>query len=122
MASSSAAAMAAPMAAAPPPAPAPTPGVIQIQVALDGSVDVQEAHLSDGKKQEVHWDLVGGTGGETMTIVPDEVESKWPLHVQCTTPTHCEGKIKANPKKHDPHPYHVEVGRAGTDPVIIIDD
>lgn len=91
---------------------------VKAKVAVDGKVDVDEIHLSKARAQQVNWDT---PAGEALQIVPDEPDSAWPLDVKCSG-GHCEGTQRPGAVK-GRHPYHTEVGaKAGTDPVIIIDD
>lgn len=94
-----------------------TGATVKAKVAVDGKVDVDEIHLSKSRAQQVSWDT---PAGEPLQIVPDEDAAKWPLEVKCTG-GHCDGTQKAGAAA-GRHPYHTEVGgKAGTDPVIIID-
>jgi len=84
------------------------PRRVDVEVFGDFRVSPDPVHLSKRGNHEAHWTLKEG-------------EDKWPLEVTCDTPTHCAGKIKANGKRGS-HPYRVVIGgKAGPDPVIIIE-
>lgn len=93
-----------------------TATIVKAKVDAGGKVDQDEIHLSKARGHQVHWDV---EGGDSLAIVPKD-PATWPLEVKCTG-GHCEGVQKPDAAL-GPHEYNTEVGgKAGVDPVLIID-
>jgi hypothetical protein len=93
-----------------------TATVVKAKVDAGGKVDQDEIHLSKSRGHQVHWDV---EGADSLAIVPKD-PATWPLEVSCKG-GHCEGVQKPDAAL-GPHEYNTEVGgKAGADPVIIID-
>ncbi|HET9765793.1 MAG TPA: hypothetical protein VFS60_03035 [Thermoanaerobaculia bacterium] len=90
--------------------------IVKAKVDAAGKVDRDEIHLSKSRGHQVHWDV---EGADSLAIVPKD-PATWPLEVKCTG-GHCEGVQKPDAAL-GPHEYSAEVGgKAGADPVLIID-
>ena len=92
---------------------------VLIQVAADCTVDVEEAHISESKKQEAVWQLNGDPG--PLAIEFKEPKGKNALDVTSASATSVVARIKLA-KQQGRHPYRIKIGaKECPDPVIIID-
>ena len=92
---------------------------VPIQVQADCTVDVEEAHISESKKEEAHWQLDGHPG--PLVIEFKEEKGKKALDVASMSATSVAARIKLA-KQQGRHPYRIQIGdRECADPVIIID-
>ncbi len=93
---------------------------LHAKVDHSGAVDRAEAHLSEGRKDTITWEV--DPPGASLEIVPTDPES-WPLAVTCKEGT-CVGAIRSDLAIHHQarHHYRTRVGTVeGPDPIIIID-
>jgi hypothetical protein len=96
----------------------PTKGIVWIQVNADCTVDKEEAHISESKKEEAHWKLVDDPG--PLGIEFKLAKGKAALGVAQVSDTETAATIKA--KEYGPHAYRITIGDMECpDPVLIID-
>lgn len=92
---------------------------VLIQVEADCKVDVEEAHISESKKQEALWQLNGDPG--PLVIEFKEQKGRDALEVTSPNATSARGRIKLA-KQQGRHPYRIKIGeKECPDPSIIID-
>lgn len=92
---------------------------VLIQVEADCKVDVEEAHISESKNEEAHWQLNGDPG--PLAIEFKEQKGRDALDVSSPSATTAKARIKLA-KQQGRHPYRIRIGeKQCPDPVIIID-
>ena len=92
--------------------------VVWIQVNADCTVDKEEAHVSESKKEEAHWTLVGDAG--PLGIAFKEARGQSALGVSAVSDTETAATIMT--KDYGSHPYRITIGeKECPDPVLIID-
>jgi hypothetical protein len=96
----------------------PSRAVVWIQVNPDCTVDKDEAHVSESKKEEAHWRLVGNSG--PLVIQFKQAKGQGAFDVAAMSDTESAATIKA--KEYGSHPYRIIIdGKECPDPVLIID-
>ena len=91
---------------------------VWIQVNADCTVDKEEAHVSEAKKQEAHWTLSGDPG--PLGIEFKLAKGKGAFQVSQVSATEVKATIKQ--KDYGSHPYRIRIGdKECPDPVLIID-
>jgi hypothetical protein len=94
-------------------------GTVVIQVLADCTVDREEAHISESKKEVALWELQGGGG--PLGIEFKEEKGKKALEITSVSATAASARIKLG-KQQGRHPYRITIGdKECPDPFIIID-
>jgi hypothetical protein len=98
--------------------PAPSRAVVWIQVNADCTVDKDPAHVSESKKEEAHWRLLGTSG--PLVIQFKEARGQGAFDVASMSDTESAATVKT--KEYGSHPYRIIIdGKECPDPVLIID-